>query len=252
MEKLTRVGFITGCGKGIGYATTSKLLSMNSDLYLIGINRSINDDIKNLQDEYPNKFSFHCWDVTDFDELDVIIKKKEKLDYSGLDFLICNAGIRSRVNIEECDLDLYRKLFEVNTISQINLAKKFSEINLKLKKSLNILMISSIVGSRGFNALSSYAVSKSALEGFIKSSAIEWAKYNIRVNGLAPGFVESSYAENFKKNKNSLYEWTLDQIPMKRWGTCEEIADIIQFLVSNINSYMTGSIVYCDGGWTAK
>ena len=95
-------------------------------------------------------------------------------------------------------------------------------------------MKSSIVGSRGFNALSSYAVSKSALEGFIKSSAIQCAKYNIRVNGLALGFVESSYAENFKKNKNTLNEWTLDQILMKRWGTCEEIADIIQFLVSKL------------------
>ena len=113
-------------------------------------------------------------------------------------------------------------------------------------------MISSIVGLRGFNELSSYAVSKAALEGFIKSSSVEWAKDNIRVNGLAPGFVESSYAESFKKNKSSLYEWTLDQIPMKRWGTCEEIANIIKFLVSNLNSYMTGTIVYCDGGWTAK
>lgn len=251
MEHQKEIGLITGCGKGIGYATTKKLLSSNNDLYLIGINRSINNYIKKLQVEFHDKFSFHCCDITNFEELDLIIEK-EKLDSMGLDFLICNAGIRSRVKIEECDLELYRKLLEVNTISQINLAKKFSEISLKLQKSLNILMISSIVGLRGFNELSSYAVSKAALEGFIKSSAVEWAKDNIRVNGLAPGFVESSYAESFKKNKNSLYEWTLDQIPMKRWGTCEEIANIIKFLVSNINSYMTGTIVYCDGGWTAK
>ena len=86
----------------------------------------------------------------------------------------------------------------------------------------------------------------------MKSAAIENAKKNIQINCIAPGFVESSYAKNFKNSKPELYIWTIDQTPMGRWGTCNEIADVAIFLVSEINSYMTGSVIYCDGGWTAK
>ena len=90
-----------------------------------------------------------------------------------------------------------------------------------------------------------------ALEGFMKSIAVEYAKDNIQLNCLAPGFVESSYANNFKKNKKHLYDWTISQIPMGRWGKCDEMAELALFLVSNKNSYMTGSVIYSDGGWTA-
>ena len=72
----------------------------------------------------------------------------------------------------------------------------------------------------------------------------------IQINCLAPGFVESSYADNFKLNKKDLFEWTLSQIPMGRWGN-DEIAEIALFLVFEKNSYMTGSVIYSDGGWTA-
>ena len=97
-----------------------------------------------------------------------------------------------------------------------------------------------------------YAVSKSALEGFMRSAAVEYAKHNIQINCLAPGFVKSSYSDNFKKNKKELYDWTIAQTPMGRWGGCDEIADLALFLISQKNSYMTGTVVYCDGGWTAK
>ena len=100
--------------------------------------------------------------------------------------------------------------------------------------------------------LSTSAVSKSALEGFVKSAAVELAKENVQINCLSPGFVDSSYSSDFKLNKKELYKWTLEQTPMGRWGSCEEIAKFISFLISKENSYMTGSILYCDGGWTAK
>ena len=67
-----------------------------------------------------------------------------------------------------------------------------------------------------------------------------------------PHFVESSYANDFKRNRKELYKWTIEQTPMGRWGKCDEIAELALFLVSEKNSYMTGSIIYSDGGWTAK
>ena len=100
--------------------------------------------------------------------------------------------------------------------------------------------------------MSSYATSKAALEGFAKSAAVELAKEKIRVNCVAPGFVKSSYADDFKLKLKDLYNWTIGRTPVKRWGNCEEIAYLVQVLASKENSFMTGSTVNCDGGWAAS
>ena len=154
--------------------------------------------------------------------------------------------------IKKSNLNLYRSIIETNAISNINIAKQVIESNLKENSKCSILFISSIVGARGFDELSTYAVSKSALEGFMRSAAVEYGCKGIQINCLAPGFIESSYAESFKKNNKELYEWTISQTPMQRWGKCEEIADLALFLISTKNSYMTGTVIYSDGGWTAK
>ena len=172
--------------------------------------------------------------------------------HGDFNFAICNAGIRSRISIEAASLDIYRDVFETNTLSQINIIKHLAFMRSDSDCPLNILVLSSIVGQRGFSDLSSYAVSKSALEGFVKSAAIELAEKSILINSLNPGFAKSSYEPNFRLNNSDLYQWTINQTPLKRWGECDEIAELALFLTSPKNTYMTGSVIYCDGGWTSK
>ena len=248
---ISRKGLITGCGKGIGLAIAKKILKNEDNTLLIGISRNSNKEIEKLQKKYYPRFVFNEANISDYKSINSILTRFNH-EYLALDFAICNAGTRSRCSVLESELDLYKSILEVNTIANINIAKLLIQNNIEKKKKLNLLFISSIVGSRGFNELTTYAVSKSALEGFMKSAAIEYAKKNIQINCVAPGFVESSYASNFKHSKPELYEWTIEQTPMGRWGTCDEIADVAIFAVSKINSYMTGTVIYCDGGWTAK
>lgn len=245
------IGLITGCGNGIGYAIAEKLLSTNKEDLIIGISRNNNLRIKELQEKYQSKFIFEKCDIKDTKKINKFLFNIQK-NFGPITYAICNAGIRSRFTIKESDLELYRSVIETNTISNINIAKTIIQNCLKKKKKCNILFISSIVGSRGFDELSTYAVSKSALEAFMKSAAVELAKSQIQLNCLAPGFVESSFAEEFKLMKKELYDWTISQTPMGRWGKCEEIADLALFLISEKNSFMTGSVIYSDGGWTAK
>ena len=246
-----RTGIITGCGRGIGLATAQKIIDTEKDTILIGISKTETNEINLLKEKYPKNFRFYCSDVTSKKSIESILLAIYK-EFGNIDFAICNAGIRSRCSILESDIDLYRYIIEVNTISNIHIAKQLIENNLRKNSKLNLLFISSIVGSRGFHGLSTYAVSKSALEGFTKSAAVEYAKRKIQINCIAPGFIESSYADDFRKKNSDLYQWTLDQTPMGRWGKCDEVADLAIFLISEKNSYMTGSIIYCDGGWTAK
>lgn len=246
-----RVGLITGCGKGIGLACAKEFLESSSNGILLGISRNRTEDVKNLELEYDGRFYFFGVDINHHFEVNSTITKFQ--DKHGLlDFAICNAGMRSRISIKDAPIETYRQVLETNALSQINIVQHIYSTRVDQSKLLSILVISSIVGQRGFADLSTYGVSKAALEGFVKSASVELADKNILINSLNPGFTKSSYENNFKNNNKDLHKWTLDQTPLKRWGECYEIANLALFLVSPKNSYMTGSVVYCDGGWTSK
>lgn len=246
-----QIGLITGCGKGIGLACVKEFLESNVDGKILGISRSRTLDIKELEETYKERFFFEKLDINEHSKINSAISNFQDL-HGVLDFAICNAGMRSRISIQSSTINTYREVLETNTISQINIIKHICVNRNNKLQLLSILVISSIVGQRGFKELSTYGVSKAALEGFVKSASIELADENILINCLNPGFTKSSYENAFKENKKELYGWTLEQTPLKRWGECHEIANLALFLVSSKNSFMTGSTVYCDGGWTSK
>jgi len=113
-----------------------------------------------------------------------------------------------------------------------------------------IINMSSIAGTLGFSDLSGYVMSKAAIIGLTKSLAVEFAGKNIQINALAPGFCKTSYFEKFQEN-TELYDFTLSRIPMNRWGSSKEVADVCVFLASNMSNYMTGEVLKVDGGWSA-
>jgi len=113
-----------------------------------------------------------------------------------------------------------------------------------------IINMSSIAGTLGFANLSGYVMSKAAIVGLTKSLAVEFSDKNIQVNALAPGFCKTSYFEKFQEN-TELYDFTLSRIPMNRWGSSKEVADVCVFLASNMSNYMTGEVLKVDGGWSA-
>ena len=246
---MSRVGLITGCGKGIGLACLTEFLRSHPGNVALGISRSTTPEIKALKKTYGNSFYFKEADIDDHEKINSFLEEFAKQIH--LDFAICNAGVRSRISIGESTLERYRQVIETNAISQINIIKTISAKRTSDSKHLNILVISSIVGQRGFEDLSTYGVSKAALEGFVKSAAVELAQKNILINSLNPGFVKSSYEKKFLESNKKLYDWTLQQTPLGRWGECDEIAKIALFLTSESNTFMTGSVIYCDGGWTA-
>ncbi|NIQ15724.1 MAG: SDR family oxidoreductase, partial [Candidatus Dadabacteria bacterium] len=113
-----------------------------------------------------------------------------------------------------------------------------------------IINMSSVAGTHGLPELSAYVASKAAIIGLTKSLALEYAGHNIQINAIAPGFCKTSYFEDFRQ-KQELYEFTLDRTPMGRWGESNEVADVCLFLASGLSSYVTGEVINVDGGWSA-
>jgi 3-oxoacyl-[acyl-carrier protein] reductase len=247
-----RVGIVTGCGQGIGLSLVKSFLESDHSTIIYGISRSFNSELETLLRNYPDNFLFHELDIMDYNSVKILLRYLFYKDYIP-DFCICNAGTRSRRSILNTDLETYSRIFNINTLAQINITKTLIEIKIesnRQQKLMHILYLSSIVGSRGFTDLASYALSKSALEGFCRSAAVELANLNILLNCLSPGFVASSYKDAFVENYPALHSWILTRTPLQRWGTCDEIAHVARFLVSELNTFMTGSVVACDGGWT--
>tara|TARA_B110000858_G_scaffold21187_1_gene21391 strand:- start:698 stop:1447 length:750 start_codon:yes stop_codon:yes gene_type:complete len=241
-------GIVTGAGKGIGLAIVKLLLINNYSITAITRSKSVK--LENLKKVYKKNLEIIYYDLSSIEGLEkmfTLIFKNNKPS-----FLINNAGTRSRNRL---DLTTNEELIRVNNLNYLSpfiITKKYlKNIKKKDRYSHSIISITSIVGPRGFSELSAYAASKGALEAGMKSLAIEYAEKNVRINCVAPGFIKSSYFSNFKKDKPELYKWTLDKTPMNRWGNSEEVANVVEFLVSEKSSYITGSVIYVDGGWTA-
>jgi 3-oxoacyl-[acyl-carrier protein] reductase len=241
------IGIVTGVGNGIGLDILKSLLAKN--INIIGISRSKNKNIKKLEKKYPNQFQFFLFDLKKINKIKNLTSKifsKNK----RIDFLVNNAGIRSRIELNNLNNKKITEVLNTNLIAPINLTKNLLKY-INNKYPISVVMITSIVGNRGFASLSNYASSKGALEAFSKSIAIEYAKKNVRINCVAPGFIKTSYFKTFKKKKN-LYKWTKSKIPMGRWGNPSEVTPLIEFLISQKSSYITGTTIFIDGGWTAN
>ena len=240
-----RTILLTGAGKGIGKNILEKLLSYNLIIYAIIKSKSDINKIKHNKNLYIIK-----GDITDKKcvtrVFDLVKKNKHNLDC-----LINNAGIRQRkkfLKINKKDLDF---VFQNNFFSLFYITQKFVK-QFRYKKNYgSIINLSSIVGELGFDELSGYASSKSAINGLTKSLAIELAKNKIRVNSIAPGFIKSSFYEKFKKNKKRLYKWTLSRTPSNKWGELNDVTDLVTFLLSDNSKYINGQVIKIDGGWTS-
>ena len=238
---------LTGAGKGIGFATLQRLYDADANIAIITRSKI---DINKIKKKFSSKkvFSF-CGDFS-FEKDRKLFFEYVKKKMIKIDGLINNAGMRQRKkfdSISKYDLD---NIYEVNLKSIFFLTQNFLKII--NKNTGSIINISSIVGPHGFKDLSGYALSKAGLIGLTKSLAIELAGKKIRVNSVSPGFVKSSYARKFKKNLPDLYKFTISKTPLKRWGDCEEVADLILFLLSKNSLYITGNNIFIDGGWSAN
>ena len=238
--------FITGVGKGIGKAVCET--SLKNGAFVYGLTRS-KKDLNNLK-EHKNLKIF----IGDANNINLIKKifleaKKNKKKITGI---VNNAGIRFRKPFLKVNKKDLNNLFDNNFFSVFYIVQEFLKYLGKGNKDYcSIVNLGSIVGKIGFSELSAYAATKSALSGLTKSLSKEFAQNRVRFNIVNPGFIKTSYYENFKKNRN-LYKWTLSRIPVKKWGEPEDVSEFIVFLLSDKSKYFNGEDITIDGGWLSS
>ena len=238
------VALITGGTRGIGKAIAIKLSKSGYD---IAINyRKENDELNKFKNEIEEngvKCALVKGDVSKFEECEVFVKETvEKL--GSIDVLINNAGITKDMLLMRMKKDDFCSVIDTKLVGTFNVTKNVIGYMMKARHG-NIVNISSVVGISGNSGQTNYSASKAGIIGFTKSLAKEVASRNIRVNSVAPGFIETDMTNVLK---DDIKDEISKNIPLKRMGKAEDVANVVNFLVSDESSYITGQVINVDGG----
>jgi 3-oxoacyl-[acyl-carrier protein] reductase len=230
---------ITGATGGIGKALVKKFLSLDGNVLATGTKIEKLDALKK---EFP-KINVLKFDISEHSKIEEFIENVSS-QLTGLDVLINNAGI----NMD--NLSIRMKDEEWKKVIDINLGSTFFLCKYAIKKMLKnkygrIVNITSIVGHTGNLGQSNYAASKAAITAMSKSLAIEYAKKNITINCVSPGFIQSKMTDNILE---SIKVVLTSKIPMSRLGTGEDVSNTVAFLSSDSASYITGETIHVNGG----
>ena len=230
---------ITGASGGIGGALVKKFLSLNAKVLGTGTNE---EKLKNLKNEF-DKITTKKFDISNHSLIEKFIEEANE-ELGGLDVLINNAGInRDNLSLRMKD-DEWQKVIDINLSSTFLLSKY--AIKKMLKGDFGrIINITSIVGHTGNIGQSNYAASKAGIIGMSKSLSIEYAKKNITVNCVSPGFIVSDMTNNIPEKIKSIL---LSKIPMGKMGSGEDVSNCAAFLSSDEASYITGETIHVNGG----
>ena len=230
---------ITGASGGIGQALVKKFITLGGNVAGSGTKT---EKLDLLKKKFPS-IKIKKLDLAEHSRIEEFIDDVS-LELGGLDILINNAG----TNVD--NLSLRMKEEEWKKVIDINLTSTFLLSKYAIKKMLKnkfgrVVNITSVVGHTGNLGQANYAASKSAIIGMSKSLAIEYAKKNITVNCVSPGFIDSDMTINIAE-KVKLY--LTSRIPMSKFGTGEDVSNSVVFLSSDLASYITGETIHVNGG----
>ena len=230
---------ITGATGGIGNAIVKKFLSLEGKVLATGTKT---EKLEVLKKDFPN-INVLKFDISDHSKIEEFIENVSS-QLSGLDILINNAGL----NMD--NLSLRMKDEEWKKVIDVNLGSTFFLCKYALKKMLKnkygkIVNITSVVGHTGNLGQANYAASKAGIIGMSKSLAIEYAKKNITINCLSPGFIQSKMTDNIVESIKAVLT---SRIPMSKLGTGEDVSNTVAFLSSDAASYITGETIHVNGG----
>ena len=230
---------ITGATGGIGNSIVKKFVSLEGDVLATGTN---SEKLEELRSNYPN-ISVLKFDISEHERIEEFVENVNS-QLKGIDVIINNAGI-TRDNLSlRMKSEEWQKVIDTNLTSTFYICKHGIKKMLKNKYG-RIVNVTSIVGHTGNLGQSNYSASKAGMIAMSKSLAIEYAKKNITINCVSPGFIQSKMTENIVE---SIKVALTSKIPMSRLGTGEDVSNAIAFLSSDSASYITGETIHVNGG----
>ncbi len=238
---------ITVGTKGIGLAIAEEFLSLGAEIFIVARDKKLIDEkVKLWQQKGYTAFGISK-DLSNANDRSELFKEvKEKWD--SLNILVNNVGTNIRKKTVEFTTAEYEKVLNTNLISTFELSRMFYDMLKKTKQS-SIINLSSVAGLTHLRTGSPYGMTKAAMDQLTRNLAVEWAEDNIRVNSIAPWYIDTPLVEKLMKDKE-YYNEVLSRTPMNRIGKPEEVASLAAYLCMDSAAFITGQTIAVDGGFT--
>ena len=241
---MDKCALITGATRGIGKQIAITLAKQG---YNIALNyRKENEELENTKKEIEEigvQVIAVKGDVANFEECENFVKQVIER-FGQIDVLVNNAGITKDMLLMRMKKEDFEQVIDTNLVGTFNVTKNVVPYMMKARSG-RIINISSVVGISGNAGQTNYSASKAGIIGFTKSLAKEIASRNILVNAVAPGFIETNMTDVLK---DDVKQEIAKNIPLKRMGTTQDVANAVKFLASDDSSYITGQVINVDGG----
>lgn len=234
---------VTGGGKGLGFAIASTMVQHGAEVIITGRNEQ---QLEEACKAIGASCTYHVFDLTNLNAIPAFVDSVERT-HGIVDVLVNNAGINIKKDILDVTDDDYESIIKTNQSAVFALSREFAK-KMTQRKNGVILLISSMASQYGIPKVIAYTASKAAIEGMTRAMAVELSPLGIRVNCIAPGFIETDMSSKALNSDPERKQKVLSRTPMAKLGKPEDIGYAATFLASDAAKYITGIILPVDGG----
>ena len=242
-----KLGLVTGAGSGIGRGMAAGLAGAGAKVALAGRNKEkLEKAASGIQAAGGDAVPFEV-DMARPDSISNLVESVLK-EFGRIDFLFNNAGMIHRAPAEDFPVDKWEEMIRVNLTGPFLLSQAVARHMIEKGVKGSIINTSSLIAVFGGVTVPAYAATKGGLTQLTKSMCNDWAKYGIRVNAIGPGWVKTEMTSALQKNSER-FQAISARIPLNRWAEPEDLAGLAVFLASDASSYITGQVIFIDGGY---
>ncbi|MFN8206700.1 MAG: gluconate 5-dehydrogenase [Bacteroidales bacterium] len=242
-----KTALVTGATHGLGMAIASALASAGARLVVNDLSPEKLADAKEKYNKAGITVNTYRFDVTKEDQVVEALAAIER-EVAPIDILVNNAGIIKRVPALEMEVRDFEQVISIDLVGPFIMSKQVARRMVERKSPGKIINMCSMMSELGRSTVSAYASAKGGLKMLTKNLATEWARYQIQVNGIGPGYFATDQTAPIRVDGHPFNEFILHRTPAGRWGNPEDLAGTAIFLASAASDFITGQVIYVDGG----
>lgn len=242
-----KVALVTGATHGLGMAMAKGLGLAGASVIING--NSSQEKIERAVAEFLSlgiNAKGYRFDVTDEQAVIASVKKIES-EVAPIDILVNNAGIIKRIPLVEMKVEAFEEVLKIDLTSPFIVSKAVA-LGMIARKRGKIINICSMMSELGRNTVGAYAAAKGGLKMLTKNMAVEWAKHNVQINGIGPGYFATEQTKPIRIDGHPFNDFIIGRTPAERWGNPEDLQGAAVFLSSKASDFINGQIIYVDGG----